>query len=98
MSAAVRRDKRKLLARAMAVAAITAFAISCQRGAGDEVPASRYQEAPMLRERVAAGELPPVDERLPDEPLVVDVPEVGEYGGAIGGGRVVQSDEWRPVR
>ena len=52
----------------------------------------------MLRERVEAGELPPVDERLPDEPLVVDVPQVGEYGGSIGGGRVIQSDEWRPVR
>lgn len=52
----------------------------------------------MLRERVQAGELPPVDERLPDEPLVVEGAEVGEYGGSIGGGRVVQSDEWRPTR
>lgn len=53
----------------------------------------------MLRERVEAGELPPVEERLPDEPLVVDVPEVGEYGGTMGGGgRVIQSDEWRPSR
>ncbi len=82
----------------MAAAALTVFAAACQRGAADEAPASRYQEAPMLRERVQAGELPPVDERLPDEPLVVEVPEVGEYGGSIGGGRVVQSDEWRPVR
>ena len=52
----------------------------------------------MLRERVEAGELPPVEERLPDEALVVEVPEVGEYGGALGGGRVLQSDEWRPTR
>ena len=31
-----------------------------------------YSEAPALAEKVAAGELPPVDERLPDEPLVVE--------------------------
>ena len=29
-----------------------------------------YKEAPMLAERVAKGELPPVEERLPREPLV----------------------------
>lgn len=52
----------------------------------------------MLRERVEAGELPPVEERLPVEPLVVETPQTGEYGGSIGGGRVIQSDEWRPTR
>ncbi len=41
-----------------------------------------YNEAPMLAELVAAGELPPVDERLPPEPLVIEpVEAVGEYGG-----------------
>ena len=30
-----------------------------------------YQEAPMLAEQVAAGELPPLEERLPPNPLVV---------------------------
>ena len=41
-----------------------------------------YNEAPMLAERVKAGELPPVDQRVSDEPLVV-VPyqEIGQYGG-----------------
>ncbi|HSJ59119.1 MAG TPA: hypothetical protein VLC95_18160, partial [Anaerolineae bacterium] len=38
-----------------------------------EPPASEYNEAPMLAELVAAGELPPVDERLPEEPLVEEV-------------------------
>ncbi|MDE0449371.1 MAG: hypothetical protein OXH96_22100 [Spirochaetaceae bacterium] len=98
MTAAIRRDPRKLLACAMTAAVLTVSASACQRGAASEATTSRYQEAPMLRERVEAGELPPVDERLPDEPLVVDVPQVGEYGGSIGGGRVVQSDEWRPTR
>jgi peptide/nickel transport system substrate-binding protein len=41
-----------------------------------------YSEAPALAEMVAAGELPPVDERLPDEPLVLEpVEEIGQYGG-----------------
>ncbi|HEY67450.1 MAG TPA: hypothetical protein G4N97_04180 [Thermoflexia bacterium] len=46
-----------------------------------EVP-SAYNEAPMLADKVAAGELPPVDERLPEEPVVIPVVEsVGQYGG-----------------
>lgn len=39
-------------------------------------------ESPMLAELVAAGELPPVAERLPAEPLVVEpIESVGQYGG-----------------
>ncbi len=50
-----------------------------------------YNEAPMLRTKVAAGELPAVEERLPEEPFVVGpgvlLPvedldlEIGQYGG-----------------
>ncbi|MBA7500195.1 MAG: ABC transporter substrate-binding protein [Clostridia bacterium] len=41
-----------------------------------------YNEAPMLRTMVAAGELPPVEERLPEEPLVIPTVErIGQYGG-----------------
>ncbi|MCB0122541.1 MAG: ABC transporter substrate-binding protein [Caldilineaceae bacterium] len=41
-----------------------------------------YNEAPMWKEAVAAGELPPVEERLPAEPLVVEPYEsIGLYGG-----------------
>ncbi|RMF82234.1 MAG: ABC transporter substrate-binding protein, partial [Chloroflexi bacterium] len=41
-----------------------------------------FGEAPMLAERVAAGELPPVEERLPSEPLVIEpLDQIGEYGG-----------------
>ncbi len=44
----------------------------------------KFNEAPMLRLKVAAGELPPIQERLPEEPLV-DKPfeEVGTYGGTL---------------
>lgn len=43
-----------------------------------------YNEVPMLRVKVAAGELPPVEKRLPDEPKVVEpVEEIGQYGGTL---------------
>ncbi|MBX3014002.1 MAG: ABC transporter substrate-binding protein [Caldilineaceae bacterium] len=50
-----------------------------------------YAESPMLAAKVAAGELPPVAERLPIEPyivskdkLVVDMDlEIGKYGGVM---------------
>lgn len=51
----------------------------------EEWPAERgrtFAEAPMLRQRVEAGELPPVAERLPEDPLVVVPPDqAGPYGG-----------------
>ncbi len=40
-----------------------------------------YNEAPMLAEQVAAGELPPIEERLPVEPMVVEPLSIGQYGG-----------------
>ncbi|HSN76407.1 MAG TPA: ABC transporter substrate-binding protein, partial [Anaerolineae bacterium] len=57
-----------------------------------EPAASMYKEAPMLAEMVAAGELPPVDERLPDEPLVEEVAQVGKYGGTLRRGFLGPSD------
>ena len=44
----------------------------------------KYDEAPDLAAMVKSGELPPVEERLPEEPLVVGVAEeIGSYGGKI---------------
>ncbi len=55
--------------------------------------AQDYNEAPMLAELVEQGKLPPVEERLPEEPLVVtegvEIPvgdcefEIGKYGGVL---------------
>lgn len=43
---------------------------------------AKYNEAPMLAERVKQGLLPPVEERLPEEPLVIEpFHEIGKYGG-----------------
>ncbi len=49
-----------------------------------QVFAQQYNEAPSLAARVAQGELPPVAERLPDEPYVVQPRErIGDYGGTV---------------
>jgi len=43
-----------------------------------------FQQAPMLDALVAAGTLPPVEERLPTEPLVLQpADQIGEYGGTM---------------
>ena len=43
-----------------------------------------FSESPLLATRVAAGELPPVEERLPDNPIVVIPWEtIGTYGGTL---------------
>ena len=48
------------------------------------VPAGKYREAPVLTELVASGELPPVDERLPIEPALLEpIESVGRYGGTL---------------
>lgn len=58
-------------------------------GAGTEpdpgtVETPTGNESPMLAEMVEAGELPPLEERLPDNPVVVEPYErVGEYGGEL---------------
>lgn len=62
----------------------------------------KYNEAPMLAELVKQGKLPPVEERLPKNPLVVgpgvliskkDLPDwkVGKYGGTL---RSVHHSPW----
>jgi peptide/nickel transport system substrate-binding protein len=53
----------------------------------------------MLAELVAAGSLPPVDERLPSNPYVMPVTEsVGTYGGTIRRGFKGVSDRWGPTK
>ena len=56
---------------------------------------SMYNEAPRLAEMVANGELPPVDERLPVAPLVLEgLDGVGNYGGLWRAGRRGQADHF----
>jgi peptide/nickel transport system substrate-binding protein len=45
---------------------------------------TEYNESPMLKVKVAAGELPVVQERLPVEPQIVEpIEKIGEYGGRL---------------
>jgi len=42
----------------------------------------KHKEAPELTDRVNAGKLPPVNERLPQDPVVVKpIDKIGKYGG-----------------
>ena len=52
--------------------------------ASEAMVGGEYNEAPTLADRVAAGELPAVDERLPKNPMVLTpVEKVGQYGGEM---------------
>ncbi len=62
-------------------------------------PPTKYKEAPMLAELVKAGKLPPVDERMPDNPCVTPVMEmIGKYGGTMRRGFKGVSDRWGPTK
>ena len=56
-----------------------------ERASGKQI--TQFGEAPEFREMVAAGTLPPVEERLPEEPLVLlpqtPVKTTGTYGGIL---------------
>jgi len=57
------------------------------------VTGGTFNEDPILAEQVAAGELPPVEERLPDNPLIIPVvEEIGQYGGTLNRGFTGPSD------
>lgn len=73
-----------ILAVLMAVAGLL-FATGAQEPAEEAGPGvAAGNESPMLAERVAAGELPPLEERLPANPAVVEPHErVGDYGGEL---------------
>jgi len=67
--------------------------------AAPEAPVSKFNEAPMLAKLVEAGELPPVDERVPVNPYIVAVAEsIGNYGGNWRRGFSGVSDRWGPTK
>lgn len=57
--------------------------VSCL-SVGSTVVAASYNESPALNALVTDGKLPPVDERLPENPLVIEpIDGVGQYGGTL---------------
>jgi peptide/nickel transport system substrate-binding protein len=58
-----------------------------------------FKEAPTLADMVKAGTLPPVEQRLPQDPLVVKpVHEIGKYGGTWRRGFTGPGDKWNGWR
>ncbi|MDP8924915.1 MAG: ABC transporter substrate-binding protein, partial [Chloroflexota bacterium] len=58
-----------------------------------------FKEAPQLAELVKAGQLPPVNERIGQDPLVVKpVHEIGKYGGQWRMGFTGVADYWLGLR
>jgi len=84
-----------VVAFAALVLAIAPVAVFAQT----DVVCEAYNEAPQLAELVAADELPPVEERLPVNPRVVEpAEEIGVYGGQMfdlyNGGRLAEFREF----
>ncbi|MDB1090060.1 ABC transporter substrate-binding protein [Streptomyces sp. ACA25] len=81
--------RRVLLRNSAFLALVTTSASGCSLLSTDPDQTSegggggaKGKEAPMLAERVKAGTLPPVEERLPADPLVLEPTEgMGAYGG-----------------
>lgn len=75
--------------KTLLLAACMAFGLSvpsmaeelARGGVGD----GQYKESPLVAEMVEKGELPSIEERLPKEPYVIEVDEIGAYGGTYVG-------------
>lgn len=62
-------------------------------------PVSAFNEAPMLADMVKAGTIPPVTERLPENPAVMfPLEDVKNYGGGIRRAFRGVSDRWGPTK
>lgn len=81
----------KIFARSVLGAAL--FATTCMTSA-----AFAFEEAPMLADMVKLGNLPPVEERLPVNPTVINAVEVGEYGGVWRRAFKGPGDRWGPTK
>jgi hypothetical protein len=85
----------KKLSKLLLLALFLAAGMTAWSGGGQEptegeskvitgVPETKYNESPTLAEKVASGALPNVDERLPDQPYIMEIiDEVGKYGGEL---------------
>jgi peptide/nickel transport system substrate-binding protein len=57
-----------------------------------EAGLAKFQESPLLAERVRSGELPPLRDRLPADPIVVEPATcIGRHGGTA---RILAADAW----
>ena len=59
------------------------FASLTEMEAKTGIKLTEFGESPHLAALVAKGELDPVEERLPEQPLVIVRNEIGRYGGTL---------------
>jgi peptide/nickel transport system substrate-binding protein len=58
--------------------------VNPRTGESGTVTIDRFKASPQWKSEVEAGALPPVDERLPDQPLVIEpIESIGKYGGIM---------------
>lgn len=97
-------SRRQLVAGSGALG-LGSLLVACSSAASDEAGGAdrstspdpdRPQESPMLTEKVDAGELSPLEERMPveEDRLVVATPEYGPYGGTFAGVVLDQDRGW----
>ena len=80
------RRRQTLTSLTLAALALAIFAMS--QGpllAGDGARPGNLIEPPSLTARVKAGELPPIEQRLPENPRVIDMAAIGKAPGRHGG-------------
>src|SRR5215470_10736346 len=76
----MRRSRRGLLIAIMA--AQTAICVITAEPAPAAEQSGKHKDPPALAEQVKAGQLPPIEQRIPEQPLIVPtVEKIGEYGG-----------------
>ena len=63
--------------------AVSSLALGTLIVAAPALAATEFSDAPDLAAKAEAGDLPQVAERLPAEPEVLEVDEVGRYGGEL---------------
>ena len=91
---------RKMFALVLALALVATMGFATgeteegSAASGAPVRSGSYGEAPMLAAMVASGELPPIEERLPETPRVLEVEEIGTYGGTLQQVRNLDASDW----
>ena len=75
-------SRRAQRSAATAVALFLALVVAASLVTPAAAQSTKFKESPQLAELVKGGKLPPVEKRLPEDPLVVPVVErTGQYGG-----------------
>lgn len=81
-------------ARILLLAALAALAAPFAGSAGAEA----FIDSPVLAASVAAGKLPPIEQRLPEKPRVIDVAAMGREPGRHGGTMRMLMGDQRDIR